>query len=184
MNTAWLRASFDRWAVVSFRPLLSFVPSAPRSALQRLRAPGSRAAEPAEAPPEAPDELGPPTVKVKGYVGAGAEAHYYNVAQGDLDEVPAPDGSTADTVAVEIRGDSLGSLFDRWIVFYDDVRRPVTGDLVGKLCVVGLPDDRVLVKKIRRGSEDGLYHLLSEREDPIRDVEIEWAARVKNMVPR
>jgi transcriptional regulator with XRE-family HTH domain len=132
---------------------------------------------------EAPDERGAPTVKVVGYVGAGAAAHFYAVAQGDLDEVPAPEGATAETVAVEIRGNSLGELFDRWLVFYDDVRRPVTSDLIGRLCVIGLSDDRVLVKKIRRG-RDGLYDLHSNNEDPIRDAVIEWAARVKNMVPR
>ena len=124
-----------------------------------------------------------PTVRLVGYVGAGAEAHFYAIAQGDLDEVSAPEGATKDTVAVEIRGDSLGSLFDRWLVFYDDIRSPVTSDLIGKLCIVGLSDDRVLIKKIRRG-ERGLYNLLSEREDPIENVSLEWAAKVKNMVPR
>ena len=37
------------------------------------------------------------------------------------------------------------------------VRRPVSADLIGKLCVVGRPDDRVLIKKIRQGSKPGLY---------------------------
>jgi hypothetical protein len=125
------------------------------------------------------------TAPLVGYVGAGSEAHFYAVNQGSfLDEVPAPQDSTARTVAVEIRGDSLGSLFDRWIVFYDDVRSPVTHDLIGQLCVVGLPDERVLLKKIRPGSKEGLYRLLSEREPEIRDVSIDWAAKVKNMVPR
>jgi len=124
------------------------------------------------------------TVPLVGYVGAGAEAHFYAVAQGNLDEVPAPDNSSPATKAVEIRGDSLGSLFDRWLVFYDDVRSPFTLDLVGKLCVVGLKDDRVLIKKIRQGSKKHLFRLLSEREPPIEDVEIEWAAKVKTMVPR
>jgi len=124
------------------------------------------------------------TVRVVGYVGAGAATHFYAISQGDLDEVPAPEGSTADTVAVEIRGDSLGSLFDRWLVFYDQVRSPVTSDLIGRLCVVGLPDDRVLVKKIQNGSRKGFHRLLSEREPPIEDVLIAWAARVKSMVPR
>jgi transcriptional regulator with XRE-family HTH domain len=123
------------------------------------------------------------TVPIVGYVGAGAAAHFYAIAQGNLDEVAAPEGSTNKTVAVEIRGESLGSLFDRWLVFYDDVRSPITPDLIGKLCVVGLPDDRVLIKKVRRGS-NGLYRLLSEREDPIENVAIAWAARVKSMVPR
>ncbi|MCC6776667.1 MAG: helix-turn-helix domain-containing protein [Hyphomicrobiales bacterium] len=130
-----------------------------------------------------PDEAVGPTVRVVGYVGAGSEAHFYAVAQGDMDEVPAPEGSTKDTVAVEIRGDSLGSLFDRWLVFYDEVRRPITSDMIGRLCVVGLADDRVLIKKVRRG-RNGLYTLVSEREPPIENVAIEWAARVKNMVPR
>lgn len=124
------------------------------------------------------------TVPLVGYVGAGAEAHFYAVAQGNLDEVSAPDNSSADTKAVEIRGDSLGSLFDRWLVFYDDVRSPITLDLVGKLCVVGLKDDRVLIKKVRQGSKKHLFRLISEREPPIEDVEIDWAAKVKTMVPR
>src|SRR5262249_48594399 len=65
-------------------------------------------------------------VNVVGYVGAGAEAHIYDVPPGDLDEVEAPLGSNEATVAVEIRGNSLGPFFNRWLVFYDDIRRPVT----------------------------------------------------------
>lgn len=125
-----------------------------------------------------------PTVPLVGHVAAGAEAYFYTGDQGELDRVPAPDGYTESTVAVEIRGDSLGSFFDHWLVFYDDVRRPVTQDLVGKPCVVGLADGRVLIKKIQRSRTRGLFHLLSNVEPPILDVSIEWAARIKNMVPR
>ena len=35
---------------------------------------------------------------------------------------------------------------------------------------MGLPDDRVLIKKIVPGSSEGLFHLHSEREPEIRDV--------------
>lgn len=122
------------------------------------------------------------TVPLVGYVGAGAEAHF--AAAGELGEVPAPTDATDTTVAVEIRGESLGAFFDRWICFYDDVRRPVTADLIGRLCVVGLEDDRVLIKKIQRSRTKGLFHLLSQTEGPILDVAVEWAARVKNLVPR
>jgi phage repressor protein C with HTH and peptisase S24 domain len=134
--------------------------------------------------PEAPDETTAPKVPVAGYVGAGAEAHFYAVAQGDLDEVAAPDGTTPDTISVEIRGDSLGTFFDRWLVFYDDVRREATPDLLGKLCVVGLDDGRVLIKKLQRGRSQGLFNLVSQTEAPILDVAIEWAAKVKSMMPR
>lgn len=124
-------------------------------------------------------------VPVKGYVGAGAQAHFLPLHDGELDRVDPPSGATSKTVAFEIRGESLGELFDRWLVFFDDVRRPVTSDLIGKLCVVGLVDGRVLVKKVRRAGE-GRFTLISDsmREAPIENVEIEWAARVKTMVPR
>ena len=123
-------------------------------------------------------------VPLVGYVGAGDQAHFYAVNQGALDEIAAPQGSTLETAAVEIRGDSLGSLFDRWLVFYDQVRSPVTSDLIGRLCVVGLADDRVLIKKLKKGTKMGLYTLLSEREPAIENVAVEWAAPVKNMSPK
>jgi phage repressor protein C with HTH and peptisase S24 domain len=136
--------------------------------------------------PDSPDftpevEPATPRVGVVGYVGAGSEAHFYEVGQGGMDEVEPPYGSSEDTVAVEIRGNSLGTLFNRWLVFYDDVRRPVTPDLVGELCVVGLHDGKVLIKQLQRSRTDGVYNLHSETEPPIRDVRVEWAARVKSI---
>lgn len=125
-----------------------------------------------------------PTVSLVGIVGAGG-AIDYGAGQVTGERVAAPDGSGPHTVAVEIRGDSLGELFDRWLVFYDDVQRPVRADLIGKLCVVGLSGDRVLIKKLQRSKTKRLFHLLSNNnEAPILDVAVEWAAKVKNMVPR
>lgn len=132
---------------------------------------------------DGPSTLPRRTVPLVGYVGAGAEAHFY--AGGDeLGEVEAPEGSTDQTRAAEIRGESLGPLFDSWLVFYDDVRTPVTPDLIGRLCIVGLPDDKVLVKKLQKSRTSGLYHLLSNNEAPMFDQQVVWAARVKNMSPR
>lgn len=127
---------------------------------------------------------GPAAAPLVGFVSAGSRAHFFADGQGPFDEVAAPDGATDNTVAVEIRGDSLGSFFNEWLVYYDDVRAPVTPDLIGRLCVVGLPDGRVLIKKIKASSTPGLYHLLSQTEEPILDVEIVWAARVRSMTPR
>lgn len=133
---------------------------------------------------EQPDEKpGARMVPIIGYVGASSQTHVYAVPAGQLDEIEAPDSASDKTVAVEIKGGSLGALFDRWVVFYDDVRAPVTSDLVGKLCVVWLEDERVLVKKIQRGN-NGLFRLLSNTEDTIENVAIQYAARVKQMVPR
>ena len=121
---------------------------------------------------------------VAGYVGAGSEAHFYAEGQGPLGEAPAPEGSTAGTVAVEVRGESLGPFFDGWLVYFDDVRSPITDDLLGQLCVVGLADGRVLVKKVLRGREAGIFALHGQFSDPILDAEITWAAPVKAVAPR
>ena len=123
------------------------------------------------------------TVPVVGYVSAGAVAMLYDEGQGPFDMVPAPEGSTPKTVAAEIRGDSLGPIFDSWLVYWDDIRSPVTSDLIGELCVIGLPDGRVVVKKLRQGA-NGLFHLISNLEGPMLDQEILWAAKVKRMTPR
>lgn len=123
-----------------------------------------------------------PTVPVSGYVSAGAQAIFIPLPAGELDRVVAPPNATDQTIALEIRGESLGEMFDRWLVFYDEVRSPVTPDMIGKVCVVGLPDGRILVKKVKR-ARDGLYDLLSNNAEPIRSVAIEWAARVKHMGP-
>ncbi|MBS0363700.1 MAG: helix-turn-helix transcriptional regulator [Proteobacteria bacterium] len=122
-------------------------------------------------------------VRKIGYVGAGAEAHYY--AHGELDDyVDAPDDATESTVAVEVRGSSLGPVFERWLVYYDDVRAPVTPDLFGELCVIGLADDRVLVKQLKPSRTRGLFHLVSNSGEPtLFDQEILWAAKVTGMKP-
>lgn len=124
-----------------------------------------------------------PTVPLRGYVAAGSRAHFLPLEGGEFDRVRAPPGTNEKTFALEIRGDSLGELFDRWLVYADDVRSPVTPDLIGKPCVVGLADGRVMVKKLKR-SKGGLYDLLSNTEDPILAVAVDWAAKVKHMGPR
>lgn len=126
------------------------------------------------------DDLGVPLV---GFVRAGAEAVYLPLNENVLDRVEAPAGATAETRALEVRGDSLGELFDRWIVYFNDEHRPISPDLVNKLCIVQLEDGRLLVKKIRRDRQ-GDYELLSNTEPPIKGAKIVWAAKVISMSPR
>lgn len=134
--------------------------------------------------PEAPDQdegdWVPPAARLAGYVGAGPDAHY--VEAGDLGEVDIPNLSRA--VAVEIRGTSLGRYWSGSKVFYDRIEQNNPDNLIGQLCVVQLVDGRKLVKWLQRGSKRKRYHLVSETEPPIFDVQIEWAAPVKSVVPR
>ena len=127
---------------------------------------------------------GAASVPIAGYVGAGSEAHFYSGAQGPFGEAPAPDNATPQTIAVEVRGESLGPFFNGWLVFFDDVRSPVTDDLIGRLCVVGLTDERVLIKKLLRGRTARNFELHGQFGEPIVDAEVSWAAPVKSVVPR
>src|SRR5262249_56740431 len=68
-----------------------------------------------------------------------------------------------------------GPYFNRWYVFYDDVRRPMSSAFIGQLCVIGLPDGRILIKQVQRGTREGLYNLHSATEKTITDATIEWA---------
>jgi hypothetical protein len=125
------------------------------------------------------------TVKIKGYVGAGAEAHFYAVADDAFEEAPAMHGSSDQTIALQIRGKSWGPAMDSWLVFYDDVRSPVTPDMFGVACVVGLSDDRILLKVIKSNGRGGFdLHANSTTEEVITDAQIEWAAKVIGMRPR
>jgi transcriptional regulator with XRE-family HTH domain len=107
-----------------------------------------------------------PPVLIVGNVGAGSEAHFYEEGQGPFDEAPTIEGAGESTVAVEIQGNSLGPLFDRWLAYYDDLRTPPTHDLVGELCIVGLNDGRVLIKKIARARGNNHFDLWSNAEEP------------------
>ena len=145
---------------------------------------GTGAMRPGKRPAKTPAKPRARQAPLVGYVGAGSRTHLFAEGQGPLGGVAAPDDATENTVAVEIRGDSLGAFFRGWLVFYDDVRSPVTPDLHQKLCIVGLKDGRILIKKIQPSRAEGLFHLLSHTEDPLLDQEIAWAAAVTSMRPQ
>lgn len=139
---------------------------------------------PSAANDQAKSKVRPTTVPVVGYVQAGAEAILYAEGQGPFDEVPAPHNANARTVALQSRGESLGPLLSEWLVYYDDVRSPITPDMFGRLCVLGLPDGRVVVKQLKAAGADGRYHLISQNEGPMLDQEVVWGAVVTAMTPR
>lgn len=119
----------------------------------------------------------PKTVPLIGHLGPGSTIHF-STNRGV--PVAAPEGATEDTVAIEVRGESLGP-FDGWLLFYDDVRRPIAPELIGRLCVVSTEQGEVLVKKIQRSRARGLFHLLSQTDGPILDAALQWGAPVRGI---
>jgi hypothetical protein len=125
-------------------------------------------------------------VPIVGYVQAGGETILYSEGQGPFGEAGMPPrGATEYTVAVVVRGDSMpGIAQEGWLLYYDSRHEPPTEGLYGKLCVIGLTDGRIVVKKLLQGSRAGLYHLISSRGDPIFDQAVNWAAKINWIEPQ
>lgn len=124
-------------------------------------------------------------VPIVGFVQAGGEAIIHAEGQGPFGEAGMPPkNATEYTVAVVVRGDSMpGVAQDGWHIYYDTRRDPPTTDMLGKLCVIGLSDGRILVKQLLKGSKEGLYHLISSQGSAIVDQKVAWAARVSWIEP-
>jgi hypothetical protein len=118
-------------------------------------------------------------VGVVGYVGAGGEAFFEPIEGGDLLDADAPPG----TVAVKIRGTSLGHGFDGWYALYIDRHDPPTDILVGRLCIVGTRDGRTLIKWVRRSAIRGTFNLQAGTGEVEENVPLDWAAAVIDLRP-
>jgi phage repressor protein C with HTH and peptisase S24 domain len=124
-------------------------------------------------------------VPVVGYVRGGNEAFYYGEGQGPFGMMPLPPEGSLHTVAVTVQGNSMrGVADDGYTIYYDERHDPPDTNLIGSLCVVGLPDGKVLVKKLMPGRGPGLFDLHSTNEDPMLDQPVQWAAKVIWIKPR
>lgn len=131
--------------------------------------------------PEDPD-ADQTTIPVWGKAGAGGRVYSFRERGAAIGAIPAPSDANEYTGAVEIEGDSLGRIFDGWYAIYDEVRDPPTVDLLGRLCVLETSDGQVYVKRLKKG-RGKRFTLESNYEAPMYDIEVAWAAPVKNLVP-
>lgn len=123
-------------------------------------------------------------VPIIGIAGADPEGAV-RFEEAPLGEAPGIPNGTPTTVALEVRGHSMrGIAENNWLVYYDDRRDPPTEDLLGRLCVVGLADGRVLVKTLLHGRKKKHFDLESYAAPTLRDARVEWAAVVTAIVPR
>lgn len=126
-------------------------------------------------------------VEIVGMVGADTEGlRIYGTGQSGLGWVERIPGATKWTVAVIVRGASMMPYAsDGSIVFYDNRHDPPSDDMLGEVVVVGLSDDRVLLKRLLRGSptKPGCFDLESFNGERMPDQEVEWAAFVTAVIP-
>lgn len=122
---------------------------------------------------------------VIGRVGAdpsGALLFATGEAPGEL--APLPPGAAERAVALRVSGQSMRGLADDGALIYFEDQRPVpTPDMLGHVLVVETDGDEVLVKRLLRGSQPGLYDLESLDAPPRTDVRLRWAAHITAIIP-
>lgn len=131
-------------------------------------------------------------VPIIGRVGADAEGRVIRtLGQAANDSAPMPTGGTSDSVALEVDGHSMrGFADDGALVYFEDQHTPPTEDMIGEIVVVQVAvegdeseDEDVLVKRLQRGSQPGLYNLESIVGPTLADVKIRWAAEITQIIP-
>lgn len=124
-------------------------------------------------------------VPIVGYVGAGGTISFED-SHGPYGEADMPPKDASPSlVAVIVQGESMsGVLEDGWTVYYDNRRDPPDETLHGKLCIVGLRDGRVLIKKLYPGRKRQHYDLHSANAPPLLDQHVDWAARITWIAPK
>lgn len=137
---------------------------------------------------DGPDEKSEPAarmVRIIGRVGADASGTVLLAfADETFDMAPMPPGGTSRTVALEVNGLSMPMFADDGsLIYFEDQKVEPTPDLLGEVCAVETEDGRVLVKRLKRGSQPGLFDLESIVGATIKDVRLRWAAEITNIVP-
>ncbi|MCC4295826.1 peptidase S24 [Brevundimonas aurantiaca] len=131
-------------------------------------------------------------VPIIGKVGADPEGRIIRtLGQGSPDMAPLPTGGTSNSVALEVDGHSMHTFAeDGALVYFEDQKHPPTEDMIGEIVVVQVArdgdeanDEDVLIKRLQRGSAEGLYNLESILGPTIRDVRIRWAAEIIQITP-
>jgi hypothetical protein len=126
-------------------------------------------------------------VPLVGYVEAGAKITILNkTGQGEYFEelTPMPDGGTIQTVALEIKDDALGAVFEGWLAYFNDRKSPPKADAGRKLHAVGLADGAMYLRKIAPGTMPGRFNLWGNFGAPIFDAEVAWAEPIFAMLPK
>lgn len=124
-------------------------------------------------------------IPIIGRVGAdpgGAVLFATGQAAGDL--VPLPPGGSRKAVALLIAGHSMRGLADDGgLIYFEDQRSSPSRDMLGQVVVVETDTDEVLVKRLLRGSRQGLYDLESIQGPVRKDCKLRWAAHITAIIP-
>lgn len=127
----------------------------------------------------------PDQVEIAGYVGADPEGRIlFAQGQGTGDWAPRPPNGSPTARVLEVRGHSMPFFAENGsLIWYDDQHSHPTPEMIGQVVVVQLDTEEVLVKRLLRGSQPGLYDLQSISGPPREDVRLAWVARIVAIIP-
>ena len=123
-------------------------------------------------------------VKVVGRIGAGAEIQpeFEQIPAEGLFEISVPFSIPEDAIAFEVEGESMWPRYDSGDVIICWRRGEEASSVVGREAAVRTRDGRRFLKRVRRGAIAGTYDLESHNAEPIRGIEIAWAATIQAVV--
>ncbi|RCL01035.1 MAG: putative transcriptional regulator/toxin [Candidatus Tokpelaia sp. JSC189] len=130
------------------------------------------------------EEVIPITIPIIGRVGDSTSGEIiHDTDHGPFGEIKVPIGAFGDEVAVEVSGHSMGIYApDGSLILYENKQLPPQESALGEVCVVGLLDGRILVKRLLRGSRRGVFDLESVVGETIHDQRVGWAAVVMQII--
>lgn len=124
-------------------------------------------------------------IRIIGTVGAASDGEVImETADDRWDFVPIAPGGSQEANCLEVRGGSMPGVADDGALLYfeEQVTKPGK-DMLGRIVIVATMDGRVLVKRLMRGTEKGLFDLESILGSTIEDVRIKWAAHITAIIP-
>jgi phage repressor protein C with HTH and peptisase S24 domain len=124
------------------------------------------------------------TVKLMGYLGAGAEVEpdFEQVPPEGLDQIAIPFPLPDEMIAFMVRGDSMLPVFKDGaiIVVYSEQKKPLES-FYGEEAAVRTSDGRRYIKTIMRGQTG--VNLFSWNANPIENVHLDWIGEIFAVLP-
>lgn len=131
------------------------------------------------------EDTGVAMVRILGTVGAASDGEVVmETAHERWDYVPLLPGLSTKAFALEVRGGSMPGVAEEGSLLYGDgqLTKP-SKDMINRVVILETQDGRVLVKRLMRGSDKGLFDLESVVGATIEDVKLRWVAHIRFVVP-
>jgi hypothetical protein len=129
-----------------------------------------------------PEEVGGPAglCEVIGRVGADPEGRIlYATGDRPFAWAPPPAGGTTGMPVLQVVGDSMPNFAPSGsLIYLEEQRTPPTPEMLGETVAMELDTGEVLLKRLLRGSEPGLWDLESGVGGRRKDVRIIWASLI------